>query len=83
MNDWLLWAFWAAIGLFVVVSAFYIVSILIPILLIIILVSGVGNLLLQLYKTYKAKNQADCQLQANKKRKPEIIDAEYEIIDDK
>lgn len=83
LNDWLLWIFWAALGLFAVVFAFYVASILIPILLIIILVSGLGNLFMLLYKTYKAKTQADCRIETAKKRKPDIIDAEYEIIDDK
>lgn len=83
LNDWMLWVFWAALGLFVVVLAFYVASILIPILLIIVLVSGLGNLFLLLAKTYKSKNQADCQIQNSKKKKPEIIDVEYEIVDDK
>lgn len=83
LNGWLFWVFWASLGLFAVVFAFYIASILIPILLIIILVSGLGNLMMLLFKTYKAKNQVDCQLENVKKRKSKIIDAEYEIIDDK
>ena len=88
LNRWLQWTFWGSLGVYAVAFAFYLVSILIPVLLGIILLSGLGNFLMLVYKTRKAAEQAKCRIQnrsrsATRKKKAEIIDAEYEIIDDK
>ena len=87
LNNWLQWIFWTSLGVFAVAFAFYLVSILIPVLLVIILLSGLGNLLMLLYKTHKAAGQAKCRIQNQErgrtKKNTEIIDVEYEIIDDK
>lgn len=83
LNNLLLWVFMASIGLFVIVFSLYVASILIPILLVVILVSGVANLIMFLYKNYKTTDVIKSKISENKKNKSEIIDAEYEIIDDK
>lgn len=87
LNNWLQWIFLASLGVFAVAFAFYLVSVLIPVLLVIILLSGLGNLLMLLYKTHKAAGQAKCripnQARGRTKKNAEIIDVEYEIIDDK
>lgn len=88
LNNVLLWVFMASIGLFVVMFSLYVASILIPILLVIILVSGVANLVMFLYKNYQNGGQANneqtkCKIPEGKKSNPEIIDAEYEVVDDK
>lgn len=84
INDILLWVFMASLALFAVVFSLYVASILIPILLVIIVASGLANLIIFLYKNYKSKNPENCRINVRvKKNKPEIIDAEYEIIDDK
>lgn len=88
LSNWLQWFFWVSLGLFVVAFAFYLVSILLPVLLVVILISGLGNFLMLVYKTRKAAEQSNCRISnggrgETRKRKAEIIDVEYEIIDDK
>lgn len=85
LNYMLLWVFMASLGLFAVVFSFYIASILIPILLVIVAVSGLANLVIYLYKNYTNKKVETCKinLRRGKKSQPDIIDVEYEIMDDK
>ena len=88
LNRWLQWTFWGSLCVFAVAFSFYLLSLLIPVLLGIIILSGLGNFLMLVYKTRKAAEQAKCRIQnrsrsATRKKKAEIIDAEYEIIDDK
>ena len=70
-----------AIVLFAIMFSLYVASILIPILLFVIVVSGLVNLCLYIYKRYKFGEQK--MRSSLKKKNIEIIDAEYEIIDDK
>lgn len=70
-----------AIVLFAIMFSLYVASILIPILLFVIVVSGLVNLCLYIYKRYKFGEQKTRS--SLKKKNIEIIDAEYEIIDDK
>lgn len=70
-----------AIVLFAIMFSLYVASILIPILLFVIVVSGLVDLCLYIYKRYKFGEQKTRS--SLKKKNIEIIDAEYEIIDDK
>ena len=79
INDWVLWFFLVSSGLFILFLVFYAVSIFLPFLLLFVLISGLVNLLVFFYKNYKFKKQKEQQI----KNKIEIIDVEYEIIDEK
>lgn len=81
VNDWLVLVFWAALGMFAIVFAFYVASILIPVLLFVIAVSGLANFIVGLVRR---NQQAKVKVVTNlTPRNSNIIDAEYEIIDDK
>ena len=84
LNDWLVLVFWSALGAFAIVFAFYLASILIPVLLLIIAVSGLASFIVSLIR----RNQQDASVnvriaKTTSRNKHNIIDAEYEIIDDK
>lgn len=84
LNDWLVLVFWSALGAFAIVFAFYVASILIPVLLFIIAVSGLASFIVSLIR----RNQQDASVnvrigKTTSRNKHNIIDAEYEIIDDK
>ncbi len=81
INDWLVLVFWAALGMFAIVFAFYVASILIPILLFVIAVSGLANFIFGLVKRNRA-TKVKIETHSTP-RQSKIIDAEYEIIDEK
>ncbi len=69
-------------ALFLFIMAFYVAWVLLPVVLILILFGFVGNAAVYLYRRYfMKKNIPDIEKKKSSKR-PEIIDAEYEIIDD-
>lgn len=80
LNNWLQRIFWVFGGLFLFFLMFYVVSFVLPVLLVIVS--------LLFYKGYQLSKQINSCLQNRadkrpKNQKAEIIDAEYEIIDDK
>lgn len=83
LNAILLWIFMASIGLFIVVFTLYVASFLLPIILVVMVVSGLANLFIRGYQARTQPTQKVKIKVKNSKTKPEIIDAEYEIIDDK
>ncbi len=83
LNNIFLWVFAGATGLFVIMFSLYVASVLIPILLAVMAVSGLANLIMYAYGKHKSSCRGKGTLASAKKRKPEIIDVEYEIVDDK
>lgn len=84
LNDWLVLVFWAALGMFAIVFAFYVASILIPILLFIIAASGLASFIVGLMKRKQQTSEAKVKIETRSApRQSKIIDAEYEIIDEK
>ncbi len=84
LNDWLVLTFWAALGMFAIVFAFYVASILIPILLFVIAASGLANFIIGLVRRNHQTSQNKIKIEtASAPRQSKIIDAEYEIIDEK
>lgn len=83
LNDIFLWVFAGATGLFVIMFSLYVASVLIPVLLVVMAVSGLANLIMYVYGKRKSSGRGKGTLASAKKRRPEIIDVEYEIIDDK
>ena len=84
LNDWLVLTFWAALGMFAIVFAFYVASILIPILLFVIAASGLANFIIGLVRRNHQDSQNKIKIEtASAPRQSKIIDAEYEIIDEK
>lgn len=81
LNDWLVLVFWAALGMFAIVFAFYVASILIPVLLLIIAVSGLASFISGLVKRNR-ETKVKIETRADP-RQSKVIDAEYEIIDEK
>lgn len=81
-NNVLWWIFTTSLILFAVFFSFYIITLLIPIFLAMAVISGFAMLALSWYKQYKKKTTPVCPLKTTRKRKnSEIIDAEYEVID--
>lgn len=81
LNDWLVLVFWSALGMFAIVFAFYVASILIPVLLFIIAASGLASFIMGLVKrNQQTKIKIETRATPNQSK---IIDAEYEIVDDK
>ncbi len=84
MNDWLVLVFWAALGMFAIVFAFYVASILIPVLLFIIAASGLASFISGFLKRKRQSSETKIKIEtASAPRQSKIIDAEYEIIDEK
>ena len=84
LNDWLVLTFWASLGMFAIVFAFYVASILIPILLFVIAASGLANFIIGLVRRNHQTSQNKIKIEtASAPRQSKIIDAEYEIIDEK
>ncbi len=84
LNDWLVLTFWAALGMFAIVFAFYVASILIPILLFVIAASGLANFIIGLVRRNHQTSQNKIKIETTSApRQSKIIDAEYEIIDEK
>lgn len=84
LNDWLVLTFWAALGMFAIVFAFYVASILIPILLFVIAASGLANFIIGLVRRNHQASQNKVKIETyTSPRQSKIIDAEYEIVDDK
>ncbi len=84
LNDWLVLVFWSALGAFAIVFAFYLASILIPVLLLIIAVSGLASFIVSLIRRNQQEASVNVRIaKTTSRNKHNIIDAEYEIIDDK
>lgn len=84
LNDWLVLVFWSALGAFAIVFAFYVASILIPVLLFIIAVSGLASFIVSLIRRNQQEASVNVRIaKTTSRNKHNIIDAEYEIIDDK
>lgn len=81
LNIMLLWAGVFLFGLLILILSFYVASILLPIILIIIVFTALMNLIVLLYRKYLFKKKIVVEIKSSKSN-PDIIDAEYEIMDD-
>ncbi len=84
LNDWLLLLFWTFLGALAIIFAFYVASLLLPIVLFLIAVSGLTNLFSSIHKRNQANEHIRVKIEKNPtSQKSSVIDAEYEVIDDK
>lgn len=81
-NNVLWWVFTTSLILFAVFFSFYIITLLIPIFLAVAVISGFAMLVLSWYKHSKKKTTPVCSVRtSSRKKRAEIIDVEYEVID--
>ena len=82
LNSFLWLIFTASLILFAVFFSFYIITLLVPIFLAVAVISGFAMLVLSWYRQYKRKTMMACPVKSTpRKKRAEIIDVEYEIID--
>lgn len=83
INDWVLLVFWSALGLSGLFFVFYVASIILPVLILIVAISGLINLGYNVYRKKHPVIQIHKTVYKKTPQQDKIIDAEYEIIDDK
>ena len=81
-NGIFIWGGVLMFSLFLFVLAFYVAWVLLPVVLILILFGFVGNAAVYLYRRYWGKKNIPDVRKKKTAKHPEIIDVEYEIIDD-
>lgn len=81
-NGIFIWGGVLLFALFLFVMAFYVAWVLLPVVLVLILFGFVGNAVVYLYRRYFMKKSIPDVREKKSPKHPEIIDAEYEIIDD-
>lgn len=80
----LIWMGIVVFALIALVFSFYVASVLLPIILAIIIFSALFNLGTNFYRNFKKVRKVEIYSpRQDKKSEANIIDAEYEIIDDK
>lgn len=62
--------------------AFYVAWVLLPVVLALIILGFIGNVLVYLYRRYFSQKREPVHPRVRKNENLNIIDAEYEIIDD-
>ncbi len=83
INDWVLLVFWSALGLSGLFFIFYVASIVLPLLILVVAVSGLVNLGFSVYKKKHPDIRFHKKIYKNNSTQDKIIDAEYEVIDEK
>ena len=83
LDAFLVWLGIIVIGLLALIFSFYVASVLLPIFLAVAVFSALFNLGAGWYRKYRDVRRVDVfSAKPREKQAPDIIDAEYEIIDD-
>ncbi len=83
LDAFLVWLGIIVIGLLALIFSFYVASVLLPIFLAVVVFSALFNLGAGWYRKYRDVRRVDVfSAKQREKQAPDIIDAEYEIIDD-
>ncbi len=83
LNDFVIWAAIFIFGLFLLILSFYVAAFLLPIFLALFIFSILANAIFSWYRRNILVKKGGFETSVKKKSNSEIIDAEYEIIDDK
>lgn len=82
LNDFVVWAVIFSFGLLLLILSFYVAAFLLPIFLALFIFSVLANAIFSWYRRNILMKKGGFETGVKKKTNSEIIDAEYEILDD-